>query len=311
MKKMINKVHVEGRISEHSLEMKTSKKGVEYIGGKIYVATDDLGVNIVPVEFGYVAAVYGSGKENKNFGVLKNIITSGKTILNSSLEEATMVKIDSAVDVNDWYRDENGEKILVSTQRVNGGFIHIETAISKDESVRNRYECDMVITGTKLIEADEEKGTKDKLVLKGCTFDYNNKLIPIELSVINENGINYFQDLDITNNTPAFTKVWGKIVNETIVTMITEESAFGEPVVKEDRKYKRDWTVTGTATIPYEFDDESSLTAKELKDAIAARQVTLSEILQNQLQREAEKKANSNNANSFSATAPANGTFNF
>ena len=136
-------------------------------------------------------------------------------------------------------------------------------------------------------------------------------MLPIELSVTNPNGIKYFEDkIDASPANPVFTKVWGKVVNETIVTHITEESAFGEPVVKEVKKNKRDWVLTGMAVSPYEFDDETSITAQELKDAIAAREVYKAELLQAQEAREAEK-AKGNNAFTATSMAPANGGFNF
>ena len=67
MKKIINKAHVEGRISESTLEVKVSKKGITYIGGKLDVATDNEGLNIVTVEFPYVAERFNNGNENKDY----------------------------------------------------------------------------------------------------------------------------------------------------------------------------------------------------------------------------------------------------
>lgn len=311
MKKIINKAHVEGRISESTLEVKVSKKGITYIGGKLDVATDNEGLNIVTVEFPYVAERFNNGNENKTYGVLKNIIEHGKTIMGNPGEEATMVRLDPSISLNEWYRDENGTKTLVSTKRLTGGFAHIVNSINADEVARNKFECDMVITGTSFFEGDEERGTQDKLVVKGCTFDFAGRMLPIELSVTNPNGIKYFEDkIDASPANPVFTKVWGKVVNETIITQITEESAFGEPIVKEVKKNKRDWVLTGMAVSPYEFDDETTITAQELKDAIAEREVYKAELLQAQEAREAEK-AKGNNAFTATSMAPANGGFNF
>lgn len=312
MKKMINRGHIEGRISESTLEFKVSKKNVPYIGGKLEIATDDAGLNVVTVEFPYVAERFNNGNENKTYGVLKSIIESGKTIMGNPGEEPTMVRLDPSISLNEWYKDENGKKELVSTKRLNGGFAHIVTSINADETARNKFECDMVITNTVLIEGDEEKKTEDKLIVKGCTFDFANKMLPVEFSVTNPNGIRYFENLDATPATPVFTKVWGKIVNETIVTSVTEESAFGEPVVRETKKTKRDWVITGTSTVPYDFDTEGVLTAQELQEAISNRQIYLAELLQAQEAREAAK-AQANNAFTANPTpqAPATGGFAF
>lgn len=311
MKKMINKAHVEGRVSESTLEVKVSKKGITYIGGKLEVATDEAGLNIVTVDFPYVAERFNSGVENKTYGVLKSIIENGKTIMAHGAEQATMVRLDPSIDLNEWYKDENGVDTLVSTKKLSGGFAHVVNAINADEAARNKFECDMVITGTVMLEGDEEKGTQDKLIVKGCTFNFRNDILPVEFSVVNPNGIKYFENLDATPSTPVFTKVWGKIVNETIVTTTTEESAFGEPVVKEVKRNKRDWLITGTSTVAYDFGDEAVLTPQELQEGMSNRQVMLATKLQEQKAREAEKKSQGNAFTATPTAAPAAGSFNF
>lgn len=311
-KKFINKTHVEGRIFESTLEVKVSKAGVTYIGGKLQIATDEECVNVVPVEFTYVVPTFKSGAENKNYPVLKQIVDSGKTVMADGKEAATLVKVDPSIGLNEWYKDENGVDTLISTKRNEGGFIHIVQALTPDEGKRNIFETDMVITGTVLFEADEEKGTEDKLVVRGCIFNFAGRMMPVEFSVLNANGIKYFENLDATPGTPVFTKVWGRQVSETVVTTFVEESAFGESIVKESKKERKDWVITGTSTVPYEFDVEGVLTAQELKEAISAREIHLAEMLQKQKEYQAQKNAGTNNSNSFTtAPTPPAGAFNF
>lgn len=311
MKKMINKTHVEGRLFESTLEVKVSKAGVTYIGGKLQVATDEECLNVVPVEYTYVVPTFKSGSENKNYAVLKQLIDSGKTVVAHGKDEATLVRIDPSIGLNEWYKDENGTDVLVSTKRNEGGFIHIIQALNPDEGKRNTFETDMVITGAVLIEGDEEKGTQDKLAVKGCIFNFAGRLMPVEFSVLNPNGIKYFENLDATPNTPVFTKVWGRQVSETIITKTVEESAFGESVVKESKRERKDWVVTGTSTVPYEFDVEGVLTAQELKEAMSAREIHLAEMLQKQKEYQAQKDNKNNAFNASPAATPAAGGFNF
>ena len=60
MRKNLNSEHIEGRLYQHSLEVKTVKNqqsanfGKPFIGGKIEIATDEQGLNVVPVEFTYL-----------------------------------------------------------------------------------------------------------------------------------------------------------------------------------------------------------------------------------------------------------------
>lgn len=79
MKAMINKSHVEGILYEHDLELKTSgpnskNPGTQFITGTVSIATDDAGLNIVPVHFTYVTATTAKGGTNATFTTLKNII---------------------------------------------------------------------------------------------------------------------------------------------------------------------------------------------------------------------------------------------
>ena len=169
----------------------------------------------------------------------------------------------------------------------------------------------MVITGTVMLDGDEEKGTQDKLLVKGCIFNFANRLMPVEFSVLNPNGIKYFENLDATPNTPVFTKVWGRQVNETIITKVVEESAFGDSQVRETKRERKDWVITGTSTVQYEFDTEGVLTAQELKEAMSAREIHLAEMLQKTKEYKAMKDNKSNAFTAGATQAPAAGGFNF
>ena len=69
MKKMINATHIAGSLYQHDLTLKVTGEnskapGTEFISGNIEIATDDAGVNIVPVHFTYVTATTAKGKAN-------------------------------------------------------------------------------------------------------------------------------------------------------------------------------------------------------------------------------------------------------
>lgn len=310
-KKMINATYVEGTVYQHSLELKVSgpeskAPGTEFISGVLEVATDDDFVNIVPVHFTYVTATYAkSGKTNDTFTTLKNFIDNiYKTIMKDGAEAATKVRIDSAIGLNEFYSDRNGNEDLVSVKRNEGGFVHVIAAHEKDAAQRNRFDCDIVITNVRMQEADEEKKIPEKAIVKGAIFNFRNDLLPVEFSVINPNAIDYFINLGATQTNPVFTRIRGAQISETIVREIVEESAFfGDPHVREVKNTRKDYVIDWAARETYEWDDESSITAAEFKECIAKREVTLAEMKQ----RNAEYKASKNQTN----TAPATGAFNF
>ena len=311
MKTMINKTHVEGLLYEHALELKTSgpnskTPGTPFISGTISIATDNAGVNIVTVHFTYVTATTAKGKENQTFTTLSNIIkgTIG-SIMKDGKENAAKLRIDSAVDLNEFYSDKSGKEELISVKRNEGGFVHTADVIAEDEKTRNTFECDMIITGATRIEANEEKQTPEKVIVKGAVFNFRGELLPVDFSATNANAMNYFEGLGATNQEPVFTKVWGRQLSEVITKTVTEESAFGEDSVKEVKSTRKDFVVTGAAKEPYAWDDSTSILASELAEAMTARQTKLATMKQRQDEYKASKGATAPGA------APAQGGFNF
>ena len=311
-KTMINQTHIEGVLYEHDLTMKESGEnsknpGTKFISGSISIATDDAMTNIVPVHFTYVTATFGSGKPNDTFVTLSNIIngTFG-SYMKDGADKAVKLRVDSALGLNEFYTDRNGKEELVSTKRNEGGFVHKVDAIDEDEKVRNTFKADMVITAVTHVDADDERNLPEKCIVKGAIFDFRKSLLPIEFSATNPNAMRYFESLEATQKNPVFTCVWGRQVSEVVVRQIVTESAFGEDEVREVKNTRRDFVITGAAKEPYVWDDESSITAAELNEAIQKREVDLAAMKK----RQDEYKA-SRNAAPKAAAAPAQGGFNF
>lgn len=318
-KEMINQTHIEGILYAHKLEAKESGKesknpGTPYVTGTIDIATDDKHTNIVSVHFTYVAPNYPA-KENKlpkpnpNYPILMNIINGKiKTVMDSSWSDAARIRVDSAIGLNEFYSERDGEEVLVSAKRNEGGFIHIITDnnLDADEKHRNTFKVDMVITGTAEREGDPDKGIADSLIVKGCIFDFRKALLPVEFVATNPGAINYFLGLGASSKEPVFTNIWGNQVSTTVTRTITEESAFGEPSIRETSYSRKDWVITGARTETYEWDSEDTITVNELKKAMSDRETVLATIKQ----RAAEWRANQANAIK-TTTVPATGDFKF
>ena len=285
MKKTINREHLEGRVYDHNLSLKVTGEnskhpGTEYIRGSLDVATDDDILNIVTVNFTYVTATTSKGNNNETFSVLKRIIDNGKTVITDGAENATLVKIDTALGLNDFYTNGNGKEELVSAKRNDGGFVTIVSRIDSVEAKRNKFECDMLINGTRLVEADEERNIpSDYLVVKGAVFNFRNAILPVEFIVRSSGGIRYFESLEASPSNMVFTKVWGEIKSQTIVDKREEESAFGEAAVCEYERKVREWVITGAAKEPYEMGDEQTgITTEEIKQMLSDREVYLADV---------------------------------
>lgn len=306
--KMFNQTHIEGALYQHDLTLKVTGEnsknpGTEFISGTIEIATDDAGINIVPVHFTYVTATTSKGSANATFNVLKNIIDGVyKTVMIDGAEKATMLRVDSAIGLNEFY-DRNNQ--FVSIKRNEGGFVHVTPTIAEDERTRNTFDCDIIINNVTHVEGDEDKGTTDKAVVKGVIFNFRNDVMPVEFSAINPKAMDYFEGLGASNSNPIFTRIKGRQISESIVRRVEEESAFGEPSIKEYKSTKKDFVITWAMPEPYAWDDDSTITARELTEALAAREIALAEMKKRSDEYKASQGQTSANA------APAPGVFNF
>ena len=303
MKQFENKVHLEGRIFSHTLQKRVTGEqsknpGTEYIGGTLNIATDEAGINVVPVRFTYVTAVYSkSGKPNDTYNVLSQIIENDVTWEKNGKEAAPQVRIDGDIEVND-FLGRNGE--MVEAKGVRGSFVHFANGsfgLNSDENKRNTFEADMLITAT---IPQEPEGGENYLNLRGYVFAYRNALVPVTFSIHIPAGITYFEKCDISNNNPLLTKVWGNIVSTTQEIKTEVESAFGGSQVNVTTRTLRAWDVIGCAVEPYEWNDEATITAAEFQNLLADRE---------QVKAEAKRRAEErNNSASGSAGFPSSGS---
>lgn len=283
-KKLLNQVELHGYLYSHSLEEKVSKKGVTYIGGNIELATDDACLNVVTVEYTYVAPTYPAKgdkpeRPNPNFATLQKVM-AGKTVVTHGVSEALKLKLTPSLDVNDFMSRE-GE--MIAAKRLQGGFVTIESTLPNEGLPRNRFDADVLISGTTYVEADEERNIPEGyLSIKGNVFNWANALLPVEFRVKAQGGIDYFESLGASASNPVFTKVWGQILSSSVTIRKEEESAFGEPAVREFKRTTREWVITGTNPETYEIGDaENGITADEIKQALSDRQVHLAEVKKN------------------------------
>lgn len=295
MKKCINKVTIAGYLYQHSLSVKTVQNqlsenfGKEFINGSIDIATDEAGLNIVPVRFTYVTPTTKAGGVNKTYNILKSIIDGAPTWIENGKDEALKIQCDTAFALNDFYA-QDGQ--LVSQMVQEGGFVSLVTGELAPEEARNTFTIDFLITNVTHVEADEEKNiAEDYCTVRGAGFNFRNALLPMTFKVTNPQGMSYFEDLDVTNTDPVFIKVWGRIFNKNIRVNKVEESAFGDNAVTSYERKVKDWVITGVAKEAYDYGDENVLTADEITKAMQDRQVYLADVKKQQDDYKASKAA--------------------
>ena len=311
---MKNTTHIEGLLYQHSLSLKTSGEnsknpGTQFINGTIDIATDNALTNIVSVHFTYVTPKYAkSGSDNATFATLKNIINGTMpNVMEHGVDKAVKLRIDSAIGVNEFYSNRNGKEELVSAKRNEGGFVHVVQTLAADETTRNTFRCDMVITSAREIEADEEHSRPRQVKVSGYVFDFRKALIPVEFTALSDGAMDYFLGLDASQKSPVFTELWGNQVSQVTMVKTVTESAFGQPLVTETPRTNRDFVITGAIGEPYVWDDEGTITAQEYQTALADREVALAAIKQRQ------DEYNASRAQTQAPAAAPNGVsgFNF
>lgn len=314
MKKMRNICNISGLLYEHDLQKKvTGEKsknpGTEFITGTVSIATDNACLNIIPIHFTYVTATTKQGKPNATFTTLSNIIDNVyPMVMTQGKDSAVKIRANSSIGLNEFYTDRNGEEELVSAKRNEGGFIHIDnTPLDADENKRCEFDCDILITNVRHVDADSERETPEKAIVKGALFnDYNKTLMPVEFSVLNPGAIAYFEGLEASSKNPTFTNVKGIQVNTSVERKVVEKGAFGDSV-KTVKSSNKDWVINWAKVEPYEWDDESTLTAVEVNEAVKNREVMLATMKQ----RNEEYKASKAQPKSAISTTAAGTDFNF
>lgn len=290
-----NSTHIEGYVFDHKLEKKitgpqSKNPNTEYITGTLNIATDEKCENVVPVHFTYITATTSKGGADSRWPVLNSIIDGAPTVASSGKENATKVRIDSVIGLNEWFRDVKDEK-PISIMRNEGGFIHIAQKLDEDEKKRGTFKVDILITNVKDVESD----TDERVQVHGYIFDFRKALLPVDFSVTNPNGMNYFRSLEASNREPVFTQVWGQQVSRTLRTVKTTESAFGEDEVEIKETSTKDMVISGCLKHAYVFDDEDTITVVDLQKAISDRELYLATMKENQIKyqeaRNSEKAA--------------------
>jgi len=292
-----NAESISGRLYQHNLEKKVVQNkdsknyGTEFISGTVDIATDEDGLNVIPIHYTYVTEVTSSGKKNVTFGVLESIINGAKTWITDGKDAALKVRANTALALNDFY-NQSGE--LVSARRNEGGFLNVINELPP-ENERATFAFDMVITSATRVEADGENIPEDFVRLKGAIFNFRKDLLPVEFVCRDEGGMAYFESTDASPKNPIFTEIRGNVVSNTIKREIEEESAFGSASVRTVTRTVREWQVNWARPTEYTFGEEDTITAEELNTAIQNRQVYLAEV---------KKRADDYKASKATSAAP-------
>ena len=312
MKNLTNKVVVKGKLYDHKLVEKASGEksknpGTPFISGEIMIATDKDCLNVVSIHYTYVTPMTANGKPNRTYNTLKNIVDGNiPTSMNVAPGGAeAYVSCDTAIGITD-FPNNDGE--WITTKRNEGGFISIVNEAECLNYAENTYfECVTVINGYTRLDPDEEKGLPERMTLNCAVFDFRNSLMPIKLTVLDPNGMNYIEDQEVSAKNPLLTRIKGIIVSTTSTRTIEENGAWGEASVRTVKSSHKDYIITWMQEVPYEWDNADTLTHEELQQMVQNRELYLA----SEKKRRADYEASLKPAAHPSVTTVTPGVFNF
>lgn len=304
MKKMRNNVEIEGLVYEFKLEEKVSGEksknpGTKYLSGTVSIATDEKMENIVTVHFGYVTPTWKSGSENQTYTFLKKLINKEIfSVMNADKEKGQKPEYvllnSSSLRLEEWYTKDDK---LAKSLRSAGGFFH--TVEPDKHNPRATFDVDMVITKATRLDEDEEKQLPERMALSGFIFNYDNSIMPVSFELRNPTAMNYFENEGVNMKNPMFTRIKGSQINQKIVTKKVTESLFDEDIVDEMVSNNRVMLVTNLPKEPYDWDDDSTITAEEMNKLMHAREIMLAEKLAEHEERKKNGNKNSGSIKNF------------
>ena len=281
MKNKMNREILEGRLYDFDLTKKTVKNqssnyyGQEFWSGTIHIATDEAGLNVIPVHYTFVLPTFGNGKVDSRFSAFEKITTENKAWIREGVgkENAEKIRLTPSGDLNDFYMVNDDR--AVSAQRNEGGFITFIKELAPEGTPRNKFTYDMIINKVTVIEPKE--GTDDVLHARihGVIFNFREAILPWDLIAYNPKAIEYFEGLGVSSANPIYTQVWGSIKNTTIKVEKEVENAWGEPMIEYSERTRREWVIEGSKPQLYDLTEEDRV---ELQKKVADRNVHLEEV---------------------------------
>lgn len=245
--KTYNAIDMKGRLYDFSLEHKETEKG-EAIAGDIILEVDAEGTT-VKIPF-YSRPVFSSGKPNKTYGVLEDIMEGNILTVVNAGEDADWFGISGSID-SSYFMAKGNKAEVARSQKMRGAFINS----NPKKEYKNRWKLDFLITSIQDIEADPQKQTDRFLKVGGYYVDsYNSRLAEVEFQARAEGAINFFSTLPISPETPYYVDTWGEI--KKVTRIVERQNAFGES--ESDEYETTSWVIVGVNVNPYSYGTDIS-----------------------------------------------------
>lgn len=282
MRRVANKVQIEGYLRENNLELIRNDKQEEVIRGSLVVALDNVRscrAQFYVSRFNTLKPGETTRQESKAYSRLVELLP-GNTISISSLmkdqaamtfdvakESATKVWIIGALQE---YIRKNEKGEVISSTTIKGLTAGIKTESDKHPFTQKaEFEVEMYIEGKRPEMKDgEETG---RIVLTGLIPEYDDSVSRIEFVTELGDATDYIEE---NYNVGQTVKVYGDVIN-TYVRVEKEGGGhtFGRTLEPQyETTFTSERQIFGGTATPLDEDDENALKKAEIKAALALRQ---------------------------------------
>jgi len=254
IRESFNKTTIQGTLVENNLELLNNEQLGTFISGDLVVR---VGESDIKVNF-FAKELKKDGGFNK---IHKSLI--GVMTYPSIASDGVGVKVSitgGSISVNDFYTDELEH---ISYSELKSNFVKKSTKNYKEENI---FEFEGLVR--RVYDEVKEDAETGRLAIEVVGVNYAESALPVIFVVEKESAINYIRAYYAPGKT---VKVNGNIVFSTEKVSKTEESAFGEPIIKEYDKVTKDFVITA-GTQPY---DENEYTAEDAKVIMENRNIML------------------------------------
>ena len=296
-----NNVRIVGYLKENNLEQITKDDGTTAIRGSLIVATDK--ISSYKIQF-YVSSVNSSNEASADYERMEALLPQNTITIASFLKNNSETDFEAAAAMAskvwimarfDEYATRSGERVnsMITLKGSRGGFA------SEDKFQPTAdFKADIYINKM-TPEYDADNNATGRIWIEGYLPKYDKSVDVIDFVAINEYNVSKF----ISENWKAGDSVYveGQLVNIQERILADENAAstqFGRPSAPQyETRFIRERQITGGAGTPKRTAEEGAITAEEVKNGLAEREVKMA-------RNGAKAKQSPNNA-SNGAAAPA------
>ena len=310
MRKVANKVQIEGYLRENNLELIRNDRQEEVIRGSLIVALDNVRscrAQFYVNRFNTLKPGETTRQESRAYGRLVELLPGNTISIASLMKDQSAMTFDVAKEsatkiwvigaLQEYLRkDEKGE--VISSATIKGLTAGIKAEGDKHPfAAKAEFEVEMYIEGKRAEMKDgEETG---RLILTGLIPEYDDSVSRIEFVTEKGDATDYIEE---NYNVGQMVKVYGDVINTYVrIEKDTAASTFGRTLEPQyETMFTSERQIFGGTATPFDEDDDNGLKKAEIKAALAKRQQKIEEM---PAKDDAPKAANPKKG--FTETAPA------